>query len=190
MRTHSALATAPSVEPVTTAQLKEYLRVDIADDDTILLEHQETARVIVEERTGRALITQTWRQILSAWPSGDTIELCRSPAQSATEGFPSVLYYSTDDTENTLSSDDYSLDTDAEPGRLTLDYGVNWPATILRPNIPIKVTYKAGYGDAATAVPEPLRRAIMMQASLLYSGPNDITRKAFDQIIAYYEIRC
>lgn len=187
---HSALVTAPSVEPVTTAELKVYLRVDIADDDTILLEHQETARVIVEERTGRALITQTWRQILSAWPSADTIELCRSPAQSATEGFPSVLYYSTDDTENTLSSDDYSLDTDAEPGRIVLDYSEIWPTTILRPNVPIKITFKAGYGDAATDVPEPLRRAIMMQSSLLYFGPNEVIRMAFDQILAYYTIRC
>ncbi len=183
---HSALVTAPIVEPVTTAQLKVYLRVDIADDDTILLEHQETARLIVEERTGRALVTQTWRQILEGWPGTDTIELCRSPVQSVT----SVLYYSTDNTENTLSSDDYSLDADAEPGRIVLDYGEIWPTTTLRPNKPIKLTFIAGYGDAATDVPEPLRRAIMMQSSLLYFGPNEVIRMAFDQILAYYTIRC
>lgn len=182
----SALVTAPETEPVTLTEVKNYLRVDIAEDDELLSGHIETARPILEERTGRALVTQTWRQILGAWPGDDTIELCRSPAQSVT----SVLYYSTDDTENTLSSNDYSLDADAEPGRIVLNYGDNWPTTTLRPNKPIKVTFIAGYGDAATAVPEPLRRAIMMQVSLLYFGPNKTIREAFDQILAYYEIRC
>jgi len=56
-----ALLTAPTVEPVTLADVKTYLRVDNTSDDTDIAAMITDARSWIEERSGIRLITQTWR---------------------------------------------------------------------------------------------------------------------------------
>lgn len=67
------LQTAPTTEPVTTAEAKTHLRVTTSDDDTYIGTLITVARRHVETITGRALINQTWDYFLDNFPPGDKI---------------------------------------------------------------------------------------------------------------------
>ena len=109
--------TAPTQEPVTLQEVKEYLRVDDSTDERIIRPFIETARRFCEEHTGRALMTQTLTLFLDAfediedplWEGMRTgpylnyyknyVVLPRSPVASVTH----VKTFDDADTETTLA---------------------------------------------------------------------------------------
>lgn len=162
----------PSEEPVSLAEAKSHLRVDVSDDDTLIEGLIKAARIYVENATRRALVTQTWQLDLDDWPSAgkmptatDEIALPRPPLGSVT----SVVYVDSDGDSNTFSADDYDVDTVTEPGRIVLGYGKTWPTATLRPMSPIAVTYVAGYGDAAD-VPQHVKQMMLMLLAHWYEN--------------------
>jgi len=158
------LITGPTIEPVTLDDAKNHLRIDTTDEHTYIMDLVASARRLIELHSGRRFITQTWELALDKFPSGNAIALPYPPLQSVT----SVTYYDTDDSDATFSSDDYYVDTYAEPGALALNYGESWPNTTLRPTNGIIVKYIVGYGDAETDVPEMYKQAIKILAAELY----------------------
>jgi len=160
------------------------LRIDSTADDAAIDVQIIAAREAIEEMIGRALITQTWRLTLDDWPAGDYIELPRSPVQSVT----SVTYYDTDDTSATLASANYTVETDPEPGRITLDYNQDWPTTILRPANAIQIVFIAGYGDAASDVPGPIKQALILKIRQLYEGPDNLVEAAMQSLLTNYRV--
>ena len=68
-----------------------------------------------------------------------------------------------------MSSSDYLVDTIAEPGRVYLKWDKSWPSASLQVVNPIVVRFVAGYG-AASAVPEPIRQAILLAIGSLYEN--------------------
>ena len=91
----------------------------------------------------RALLTSTWDLWLDDFPVKDYIELPYPPLQSVA----SVKYYDTDDTEYTMDSADYFVDTKSFKGRVFLVYGETWPSETLRPANGVVVRYVAGYAS-------------------------------------------
>ena len=108
-----------------------------------------------EKYLGRALITQTWTHYIEEFPESP-YKLSYPPLQSIS----SIKYYDTGDTVATFSSSYYYVDTYAEPGRVSLNYGETWPSTILRPINGVEIIFVAGYGDSASDVPYAIRHAI------------------------------
>ena len=53
------VTTAPTQEPLTLQEVKDYLRLDDALDERVLQDLVEAARMFCEDYTGRALMTQT-----------------------------------------------------------------------------------------------------------------------------------
>lgn len=149
---------APAVEPVSLAEAKEHLRVDISDDDDLIEGYITAAREYMEGATRRAFITQTWRLSLDAWPQSDEIQIPKPPLQSIC----SIVYYDADGISTTWDAANYIVDTDSEPGRVALAYGQFWPGVTLRPINAIQITYTAGYGDAASDVPQWVKQAIKL----------------------------
>ena len=84
---------APASYPVTTAEAKSHLRVDISDDDTLIASMISAATDYVELATGRSFVTRTYRADLSAF--ADVIELPMRPIISVT----SIKYYDTSSPE-------------------------------------------------------------------------------------------
>lgn len=169
------LLTAPTVEPVTVSEAKNFLRLDTSDDDTLIGTMIATARTAVENHTKRALITQTYEYKLDRlatipgfWfiNSQGEIDLPKVPIQSIT----SFKTYALDNTESTLSSAAYSLDGDG--GRLYLNAGYSWP-TNMRDFAGVLITYVAGYGDAATDVPDAFKMAILKLVASMYNNRGD-----------------
>jgi len=152
---------APSVEPVTTAEAKSHLRVDISDDDTLIAELIKAARQLAEAFTRRQFITATYE--LKTNELAEIIALPRPPLQSVT----SIKYVDTSGDTQTASSSLYGVDTHAEPGRIILAHGQTWP-TVRDEENAVTITYKAGYGDAGSDVPEALKAAIKLIVGDLY----------------------
>jgi hypothetical protein len=63
-----SLITPPTVEPVTLADEKSFLRVGITDDDAIISTFITAARLYCEHYLGRVLITSTWLMTFDIFP--------------------------------------------------------------------------------------------------------------------------
>ena len=183
---------APAAEPVTAAELRAQL-LETEDGlpdvqaDALIAE----ARELIEEMTGLAFITQTWRLSLDGWPAGQelwwdgvrqmaiseiyasnslrAVDLPRYPLAS----IASVTVY--DEASNSAAVDvssTFDVDTYRRPGRMVLKRGATWPIALRGANA-IEILYVAGFGASGAAVPAILKRAIKQVAAHLYSHYGD-----------------
>lgn len=187
----SVIVSAPASEPVTASELRTHLRADStelpdAEANALITD----ARTEIENLTGAAFITQSWRLSLDRWPAGgeawwdgvretsitelynsstlQSVALPRFPLQSIT----SVTVYDEASNASVITvSDVFDVDTYQTPGRMTLKRGQTWPVA-LRANDAIQIVYVAGYTSAAN-VPAPMKRAVKQLAAFLYSHRGD-----------------
>lgn len=134
------------------------------------------AREWCEGYQNRAYITQTLELTLDKWPAFP-LNLPRPPLASVT----SIKYFGTDDTEYTLDSAVYFVDSDSEPGRVSLGYSKTMPTVTLRTANAVKIRYVAGYPAGGTeAAPEPAANVPqkVKQAMLLLIGHWYMNREA------------
>lgn len=153
------ITTDPTVEPISVSEAKSYLRLDGTDHDAELEALITAARQYAEEQTGRAFITRTITLKMDNFLY-TPLYLPQAPIQSVT----SVTYYDTAGTSQTWSSSEYTVDTSSNPGRLQPAFGYSWPDTYDELNA-ITIVYLAGYGDAATDVPDIYRLLVKMLVS-------------------------
>ena len=159
------LITPPALEPVTLADARAHLKVDVSDDDALIARLIAAARARAEWHTGRALITQSWRLWLDTWPCSGVIELPLPPLQSVA----SVTAYAPDDTTTVLDPATYQVDAASSPARLTLRATVS-PPTDLRALNAVAIEFTAGYGDNASDVPPPIVEAILELVAFAYEN--------------------
>lgn len=152
------LQTAPAVEPVTLIEAKAHLRVATTDDDTYITTLISVARKHVETITNRALINQTWDYFLDDFPVKDRIVIPLSKLSSVT----SVKYTDSDNVQTVFASSSYIVDAYTDPGQIVLAYGASWPSYTPRPINAVEIRLVAGYGAAASAVPEPIKQAMLL----------------------------
>ena len=152
---------APTVEPLSTADAKTHLRVDHSEEDGLIDDYVEAARRQVELFTRRALVNTTFTLKLDAFPV--EIRTPRSPLSSVT----SITHIDCDGNSQTVASSVYDVDTDTEPGRIFLKFDQSWPDTRTINNA-VTVTFVAGFGSAASSVPESLRSAVRLLAAHYY----------------------
>jgi uncharacterized phiE125 gp8 family phage protein len=166
-----ALITPPATEPVSTSEAKAHLRVDTADEDTLIASYVSAAVKYIETQTG-PLITQTWDyKVNREWPLVDnyySIYLPFSPVQSVT----SVTYVDINGATQTLSSGLYQTVLSAPNPYLTKAYNQDWPQIRDIPDA-ITVRFVAGYGNAA-AVPAPIKSAILLMVGRLYEHREEV----------------
>jgi uncharacterized phiE125 gp8 family phage protein len=156
------IVTPPATEPVTLAEAKSHLRVDISEDDAYINSLITVAREFVETATKRALITQTVDYIFDGWPEFP-VTLPRPPLQSVA----SITYIDHAGATQTLDPSLYFVDT-AGPGRVGLSPGLVLPIASDRIG---SVTIRAvnGYG-AAAAVPARAKAAMLLLVGNLYEN--------------------
>lgn len=157
------LETGPTEEPVPLEDLKAHCRVEITDDDDLIVALGVAAREKIELDTGRALCTQTWILYGSAFPSSSTrpINLDHPPLQSAT-----ITYTDTAGTAATWAVAEYQVDTASVPGRILPAYGYSYPTAYDSFNS-VAIEFICGYG-AAYDVPAMLKHAIKMLVGTWY----------------------
>jgi len=180
--------TNPGLEIVELAELRRHLRLPLGDteSDEYLETLIEEAREEIEDRTGLAFISQTWKLTLDVWPGAkepwwdgvregpvtmihgghqNTIDIPRYPLIS----IDSMTVYDEDSNSTSVTvADTFDVDTNSQRGRLTLQRGATWPIATRSSNA-IEIDYTAGYGTAVTDVPTPLVRAVRNMAGYLYT---------------------
>lgn len=162
-----SLVTPPEKEVLTPEQAKQQSRIDFPDDDDYFVFLCTAARMAVEEHISRSLITQTWTLGVPHFPWRDRILLPRGPVQSV----ESVTYTDSTLTEYTLVEDvDYLLDLSQELAQVVVPFGRTWPTAVLSTAAPIAITFVAGYGDTAAAVPAPISMAIKQLTASWYDN--------------------
>ena len=172
MTTYRSLVrvTQPAVEPVTLAEAKAHLRVDVSDDDALISAIIRAAREFAEEYLDRTLVHTQWTMRMDRFPPSSLtpVELPRPPMATAGTTTATVVTY-TLETQGTatLSTASYRVDRNATPGTIKPLYAKTWPPHLMDDNT-ISVTWWAGYGADGTSVPAAIRSAMLMLISHLY----------------------
>ena len=148
----SILLEPPELEPLTLDEAKAYLRVEHSDEDEAIAALIAAARLHVEAQTRRALITQTWRLSLDAWPESGRIAVRPAPLQSLV----AARVYDGANVAQALDTQAFVADT-ADSSLIFAPWSVTQPE---RAASGIALDVVCGYGDTALAVPEALRQAI------------------------------
>ena len=156
------LITAPTAMPITLDEAKLHARVEASADDTLITALIAAAQEEAEHITGRALVTQTWEQVLDAF--SDSMELGLAPVTSIS----SIKYLDSTGAEQTLASTVYDLIDEAFPPRVVLKTGQSWPATYSAADA-VRIRFVAGYGSAGSDVPAAIRAWMQVRVASLYA---------------------
>jgi uncharacterized phiE125 gp8 family phage protein len=151
------LVDGPAVEPLTVAEARARSNVGSNVSDEVVQAFITAARQTIDGADGwlgRALITQTWRGGLDEFPTcdGGRIFIPLPPLQSVT-----VKYLRYGDPVGLIQGIDYQLVQAPRPYIVPL---TAWPAVTGVDGITIE--FVAGYGNAGSDVPEPIRTAIAL----------------------------
>lgn len=161
---------APAASPVTLAEAKAHCRVLHDDEDAYIQALIDAAIDLVdgEGMLGRAMLTQTWAQWVPQSPG--RVRLSMGPFRSLT----GVHYYNAEAvlTEATLS--DFDVHKQGDVVTVGPKDGFSWPGTQVRPDA-IRITYTAGFGDAAGDVPQGIRNALLMLVGHWYANREAVT---------------
>lgn len=166
----------PISEPVGVDEAKLALRFSGTALDAEIARRITSAREVAEHETGRALMPQTLRLDLVDWPTCGG-ELANFPGTTGEIVLPTAPVSSITAVEYwdgtswaTVSTSAYSL----EPGPLLSSvlpaYGTTWPTLGNRSGARVRVTFQAGYADAAH-VPAAVRDFIIAQAGAWLANP-------------------
>ena len=160
------LLSGPSVEPLTLAEAKSWVKVTDAADDLTLQSMIVSARLTVEAATSRRLITQQWRLLLDAWALGARITLPLTPVRSIARVRVTDSYGGAVDVSTSL----FSLVASDDRARVMVGSPLPTPGPAIGG---IQMDLVAGYGDDASAVPEPLRLAMRQLIAFWYANRGD-----------------
>jgi len=141
----------PNSEPVTVDDVKTYTHISHDVEDSLIAGWIKAARIAAEDYQGRTYYTTVYDLTLDAWPVMP-LQIPRPPLVSV----DSFKYYDTANIEYSFDLNDIHVDTNAEPGRIALNYLVYWPTSIILRKIDaIKIRFTAGYGDAGGTTTTP-----------------------------------
>ncbi|MDI3471069.1 MAG: Gene Transfer Agent (GTA) ORFG06 [Pseudolabrys sp.] len=158
----SILLTAPAVEPVSLAEAKAFLRVEHGDDDDVISALIAGARLYVEGQTRRALIAQSWRLVLDAWPQSGRIDVRPAPLRT----LDAARVYDGEGRTQTVDVEGFVVEI-AGSSLVFSPWALPQPD---RGAAGIELDVTCGYGDNATDVPEPLRQAIRLIVTQWYEN--------------------
>jgi uncharacterized phiE125 gp8 family phage protein len=198
--------TQPTHEPVSLADMKDFLRVDATDQDNVINSLITTARVTAETLTNRCLVNQQFElsfdRFPGSWPFSygfgasllspyREIHLPRSPLYSI-----DVFQYTDINTGSPVvmvADTDYQV-KGQEPGRLQPAYGQAWP--IARWSLEsILIRFTVGYGDRSlspaigVASPEVFNTAIKLMVGHWYENrESQEMPKAAENLLQPYRV--
>ncbi len=165
----------PAVEPVSLAEAKLFLRLSGEAEDEIVAALILGARLAVEQLSRRMLIAQTWRARFDALPKSGLLVLPVAPlieveAVTVADGEGGAV---------TVPAGDYEVDRGGAVPRIAF-------AVPLRPGTRlggIEVTFRAGYGETATDVPEPLRQAVRLLLAHWFENRGDVAGAGIPEMV-------
>ena len=168
------ISSQPSIEPITLSEAKLHLRVDTADDDAYITALIVAARQWVEQVCNLCIIQQTVVEKFDSFPTYGYFNLTKSPVISV----DSIQYTDTNGTTQTWAVTEYDTDLVSKPARIMPKFGKTYPFTRVTLT-PVSITYKAGFGSAASSVPGPILHAMKLLIGEMYEVRQSITNTVF-----------
>lgn len=184
--------TAPTSEPLTTAEAKLHCRIDAdeTEENDYVGSLVKAARLWVENVTWRTLITTTFELRLDQF-CDTPILVPRPPLQSVAH----IKYLDTNGTLQTWNSANYEVDIYGTPGRIRPIATGSWPNVGAYQNA-VLIEFDAGYGDDPEDVPEDLRVAMKMMVAHWYRQRESVgianlksVPLAVPHLVAPYQVR-
>lgn len=154
----------PALEPLTTDQAREHLRVDLGLEDALIDAAVVAARTYAEGFMRRKLITQTIKITQTGLCA--PIWMPFMPVQSVTQ----VQYKrASDGVLTTLAADQYQLVKSSSPYFIAPAYQVSWP-TVRADFDSVEITIVCGYGDEPDDIPGDIMAAIKLLLGHFYEN--------------------
>ena len=165
----------PAAEPVSLEEMKQHLRVDYTDEDSLIEQYISAARQKLEQRCARAFVEQTWELRTSSFE--DTIEIPLPP----TVGIVSVTYFDTANAEQTVDPTNYAFVDGGEEQTSSLVWMGSKPTKLANRPDAARVRFTAGWPadydqspvDYGANVPYAIKMAIMLVAASMYELRQD-----------------
>lgn len=157
------VTTPPALEPLKLSEAKLHLAELANDNDALINSLILVAREYCENETGLALINRGLKLTLDDFKS--CIEIPKPPLVSV----ETVEYVDTDGVTQLLADTLYRIDAESSPGRLTPAYGESWPSVRPVTNA-VSIKYTAGYGADRSAVPMPIKQAMLLLIGHYYQN--------------------
>lgn len=155
---------------LTTAQVKEHLRIEHDDEDTYIDNLRDAAYTWAEQYCGIAILDAEKVDYLDDFE--DEIYLNYNPVQSIT----SIKYDDADGVQQTQS--DYYLDDRAQEAYIKPIYNGTWPLTN-NDYENVIITYQAGYAT----IPDQINQAVLLIVGSLYEQrENHITGTTIQKV--------
>lgn len=172
------LYTQPVTEPLSLAEVKSQLAIASSDTshDAVLAAMIQEAREAWEHDTETVLCHQSFR--LRVDSIFDRFQLPKRPVVSIT----SIKYYDTNNSQQTLSSSIYQLDT--ATGKVMLAYQQDFPVTSVRWDA-WEIIYKCGYSEDASLVPASAKRAMLLLVSYWFENRDMLISDGFQSTAPY-----
>lgn len=160
----------PSIEPVTLAEAKAFLKVTTSDDDNIINILISAARRHGEKYCNRVFVNTTIECFFSNLDTSNCepfpfIHVRRAPLFSIS----SVELY---DAGSYNATTDYLVKNNSGFPRLIFENGATFETFGV--TYPIKATIVFGYGTLTTDIPEDIRTAILCHVNFLYENRGDV----------------
>jgi uncharacterized phiE125 gp8 family phage protein len=186
------LTAAPAAEPISLAEAKAHLRLDADDEDALLTALIVAARMFVEKTLGLALITQGCAYYLDFWPRSSCVTLPIFPVQDV----DAVTLHDANGGATELDAEAYAVDVLSQLARLVLK-GAS-PSVVARELNAFEIAFTAGYGDAASDVPAPIRHALLLLVAhwferrepvMLGAGAQEVPTTIAGLLLPYRRVR-
>ena len=165
------LIAGPAVEPVSLAEAKAWLRVDIDAEDAVISTLITSARLVLEACTRLLFVEQTWKILYDSWPEGRQIHIPLAPFIS----LDALTTYDSAGDPVAVPPADYRLDPAPIGARILFKAMPPQPGMDAAG---IELRIKAGFGAAAADVPAPLRQALMMLVARWFENRGDVAMDA------------
>lgn len=177
------LVTGPTTEPITVEDAKQQARITDDASDLLIASYIVSAREAAEDYMGRGILTQTWKLVLDRWANVIPLPMA-SPLQNGAQTAPTITYYDSDGTQQTLSTSVYAVDTVSRPGTISLAPDQDWPdLQCSRLNGNVEITYIVGW-TSADLVPERIKQGIRQYVTYLDADRDGMEVRALDALLA------
>ena len=163
------LVTGPTQRAILLEEAKAHLRVEAPDEDALIMGYVAAAEARIDgpDGIGWALMSQTWKLTLDAFPTTET-KLALAPVTAV----DSITYVDTAGDTQTWAVANYRVDLGGEPARVTKAFGVAWPITRLVTGA-VVITFITGATNPGD-VPETLRHAMLLMIGDAYRSRENI----------------
>lgn len=178
---------APAVLAVPLATFKLHIKATSLEDDALLTLYLEAAIKYCEQITRRDLITRTYETFRDVFPGVGNIHGIQDIGDLVASQNGNIGFEIRRSPLQTIESIEYLVDAVLTPVAGTVFYstieedysevltleGQSWPSDTDNRLQAIKITFKTGFGDADTDIPDCYQSAIMAHAANMWANRGD-----------------